>query len=477
MIRCLSRVIVFCLSISHIFSNGSLSAEDKNGLRQEAQTAMRQAAEYYRGQVSSHGGYVYFYSLDLQRRWGEGVATKDQIWVQPPGTPTVGMAYLAAYQATGDKFYLQAATEAAQALIYGQLESGGWTNSVDFAPDGKLVARYRNGKGRGRNHSTFDDGISQSALQFLMRADRAHRFQDKGIHEATLIGLDALLKAQFPNGGFPQVWTGPVAKQPVVKAKYPTYDWRTENRIKEYWDLYTLNDDTTAYIADTLIEAHEIYKEDRYAQAVKRLGEFLILAQLPDPQPAWAQQYDYQMRPVWARKFEPPAVAGRESQGAIETLMKVYQQTGDAKFLEPIPRAVAYLKKSLLKDGRLSRYYELQTNVPLYMTRDYQLTHDDSDVPQHYGWKNAAHLEQIEKRYRELTAKSKPPAVVVTAEKLAPRVRAVIGELDDQARWKSKHSGETLVGQPKFRPGELYLSSRVFSENLESLSEYVNATR
>lgn len=461
----------------HCGRGSSLLAEGDTKLRGQALAALRKAVEYYRSQVASHGGYVYHYSLDLQKRWGEGVATKDQIWVQPPGTPTVGLAYVAAYQATGDAFYLDAVTETAKALIYGQLKSGGWTNSVDFAPDGKLVSLYRNGKGRGRNNSTFDDGISQSALQFLMRADQVHRFQHKEIHEAVSIGMDAVLRAQFPNGGFPQVWTGPVTPQPVVRAVYPDYDWKTENRIKNYWDLYTLNDDTTAFIADMLIMAFEIYQDDRYPQALKRLGEFLILAQMPDPQPAWAQQYDYQMRPVWARKFEPPAVAGRESQGAMETLMKIYQQTNDARFLEPIPRAVAYLQKSLLKDGRLARYYELQTNTPLYMTEAYELTHDDSQVPQHYGWKNDSHLDRIEKKYAELKAGKKTSAKVQSGTQLEKQVRQIIGELDAQGRWISKSAGESLVGQPKIRPNELYLSSAVFSKNVEALSAYLSATR
>ena len=63
--------------------------------------------------------------------------------------------------------------------------------------------------------------------------------------------------------------------------------------------------------------------------------------------------------------------------------MKIYRVTGDKKYLEPIPRALAYLKKSRLPDGRLARYYELKTNRPLYMTRDgdeYSLTYDDSQT-------------------------------------------------------------------------------------------------
>lgn len=38
---------------------------------------MRKAAAFFRTKVTSHGGYVYYYSPDLKQRWGEGVATPD----------------------------------------------------------------------------------------------------------------------------------------------------------------------------------------------------------------------------------------------------------------------------------------------------------------------------------------------------------------------------------------------------------------
>ena len=59
----------FCLSPLH--------ADDSPNLRGEAVTAMKKAATFHREQVATHGGYVYFYSLDLKQRWGEGVATPD----------------------------------------------------------------------------------------------------------------------------------------------------------------------------------------------------------------------------------------------------------------------------------------------------------------------------------------------------------------------------------------------------------------
>ena len=50
-------------------------------------------------------------------------------------------------------------------------------------------------------------------------------------------------------------------------------------------------------------------------------------------------------------------------------------------------------------------------------------------------------------------------------------------DLDSTGRWVTVHDGgETrLVGQPKFKPGEKYLSSARFAENLIVLSRYLRA--
>jgi PelA/Pel-15E family pectate lyase len=462
------------------FVAGPVVAADSNAeLRRQAEVALEKAATYYRTNVAKHGGYVYYYSPDLSRRLGEGVAGSEEIWVQPPGTPTIGMAYLAAYKATGDKFYLDAARETAAALMYGQLQSGGWTASIDFDPRGPRVGQYRTGKGRGRKNSTLDDGITQSAIQFLAQLDRALEFKDAAVHESVQVAADALLKAQFECGAFPQVWTGPVPAVAGKKATYPDYDWRTEGRIKNYWDMYTLNDGLAGTVTTTLLELHAVYKDEKYLSAVKRLGDFLILAQMPDPQPAWAQQYNHAMQPIWARRFEPPAVTGGESQDVLETLLRIYRATGDKKYLEPIPRALAYLKQSRLPDGRLARYYELKANRPLYMNRrgaEYSLTNDDSNLPDHYGWKVESRLAAIEREYQSLAGSEKPPATQ-PAGPSAEHIRQVIAALDVQGRWLSTYAGERLTGQPKFKPGEQYLSSDVFSRNVQALADYLETTR
>lgn len=458
----------FCLPIAALAAGPPL--------REQAIVGMKRAAEFYRAKAASHGGYVYYYALDFSERWGEGKATVDQIFIQPPGTPAVGRTFLQAHAATGDASYLAAAQAAAEALVAGQLQSGGWAQVVDFDPRGAKAGQYRNGKSRGRNYSTFDDGISQSALRFLMHADQALGFKHSAIHEASAFARQAVLAAQHPNGAFPQVWTGPAPQYPPVQASFPDYEWRTENRQKNYWDFPTLNDDLCTYVARTLEDGWTIYQDERCKAALAKLGNFLLLAQMPEPQPGWAQQYDFKTRPIWARKFEPPALAGRESQDAIETLLHVHRVTGDAKYLEPIPRVLAWLKRSRLPDGRLARYYELRTNKPLYMTSDYQLTNSDADVPQHYGWKNEARIEQLEKALAAAKdGKAKAPQPKVPTE---VSVRQILGDLDAQGRWVSTYAeGMKLVGQPKFVPGFQFLASEVFNRNLEALAAFVAVTR
>ncbi|MBK5295030.1 MAG: hypothetical protein JJE04_25555 [Acidobacteriia bacterium] len=46
---------------------------------------------------------------------------------------------------------------------------------------------------------------------------------------------------------------------------------------------------------DQMAQAWRLYQDPRY------------LAPVREPQPVWAQQYGLEMKPAWARKFEPPA--------------------------------------------------------------------------------------------------------------------------------------------------------------------------
>jgi len=457
----------------------------ETALKEQAAKAMRRAADFFRSQVSTEGGYLWRYSEDLSLREGEGTATDTMIWVQPPGTPSVGMVFLTAYEATGDSYYLDAARDAAYALVRGQLRCGGWDYRVEF--DAKRRRRYAYRvdpqKKDARNVSTMDDDNTQSAVRLLMRVDQALDFRDENIHEATQFALSTILQVQYPNGAWPQRFSAAPdpAKFPVKKACYPD-SWSWTFPAHDYKNFYTFNDNSIGDTIATMLEAFEIYGKVKYRAAAEKAGDFIILAQMPEPQPAWAQQYNAQMQPAWARKFEPPAVTGGESQGVMRTLLMLYRATGKKKYLEPLPRAIEYLRRSRLGDGRLARFYELKTNKPLYLTRgDYKVTYSDADMPTHYSFKQSNGIESIAQEHERLRAvdparlkQPKRAGAPRMSRALAARAKSVIDSLDERGRWvESGKMREDAENDPVRR----VIDCRTFISNVRALSVYLVAAK
>src|ERR1700752_3128250 len=147
------RRVLFVLFVLFVLAAPTGAAmADEPDLHQQATTGLRRAVESYRKTIATEGGYLWRYSDDLSRREGEAKATATQVWVQPPGTPAVGLAYLAAHEATGDAYYLDAAAETARALVRGQLRSGGWDYRIEFDPKLRKESAYRvDGGTGGRN--------------------------------------------------------------------------------------------------------------------------------------------------------------------------------------------------------------------------------------------------------------------------------------------------------------------------------------
>jgi len=444
-----------------------------------ASSTLRKAVEFFRTRVSSHGGYLWRYSDDLSAREGENAVDAETIWVQPPGTLAVGQSFLTAYETTGEACYLDAARDAAMALVQGQLRSGGWTYRISFDLAKRAEFAYRTDPEHQRafNVSTLDDNTTQAALQFLMRVDKTLEFKHEKIHEAAQFGLESMLKAQFPNGAWSQGFDSfpNPEKFPAKKARFSA-DWRQDARIKNYWNHYTLNDGLLRDLVGVLLEAGQIYTEKKYMQAAERAGDFLILAQLPEPQPAWAQQYNVEMIPVWARKFEPPALSGLESQGAMRALLMLYRETEQTRYLEPMPRALDYLNRSLLPDGRLARFYEMKTNKPLYFTQEYVVTYSDDDMPAHYSFKVASTLDDIAGDFEKVKTLPLEKLKSVRAKpKLTDAVtrdaQAALDSLDAQGRWvedgKLKKSADV----------RRVIECRTFIKNCDALSRYLLASK
>jgi len=310
--------------------------------------------------------------------------------VQPPGTPSLGLTFLSAYEATGSPFLLQAARDAAGALMWGQLACGGWDHKIDFDPVQSRHWYYRRDKEAGRaavngqrNQGTFDDNTSQHALRLLISVDKALGFKDEELHHAARYGLQFVLNAQFPNGAWPQRW-------PLWPKHFSAY--------------YTFNDNAINDYISVMLQAYIIYGDERYFTAVKKGGDFIILSQLPKPQAGWAQQYDWDMRPGWARVFEPPACNASVTPHNIATLMALYRATKDDRYLAPIPAAFEWLQASRLGNGKWARFYELETNRPLYVTKDDEVVYvyDDRTRPG-YSWQGDYGIERTIAEYEALT--------------------------------------------------------------------------
>ncbi len=467
-----------------VFGLGLIPVKAEDVKVDAARSGLQRAVRFFRHDVAGDtGGYLWRYSADLSLREGEGVAKPTTAWLQPPGTPRVGEAYLNAYLLTEEPVLREAVVETAMALVGGQLQSGGWADRIEFAPSDRKQFAYRKEAKPGKfNRTTFDDDKSQSALRFLMNTDRALDFKNPAIHEACVYALESFIKAQYPNGAWPQQYAEfpDPAEFPITKASYPA-DWPREYPKKKYTSFYTLNDGNISKLIETLLLAAEIYREPRYKTAAEKGGEFFLLAQMPDPQPGWAQQYSKEMHPVWARKFEPPAITGGESQGVMLSLLLLARETGEDKFLKPLPQALAYYKKSALPDGRLARFYELKTNRPLYFTKDYRLTYSAEDVPTHYAFIVGNNLDRIQKEYDRLKTSDRSQWKTASSRRkpklsrsLRERVRKILAEMDDRGAWVERGGLKYHKESENIRE---IITPKTFCKNLETLAEFLAASR
>jgi hypothetical protein len=368
------------------------------------------------------------YSVDLKERYGEALyeeAKATEIWIQPPGTPSVGECFLRAYRITGEEQYLTAATDAARALAWGQRTAGGWDHRVDVAHlERKSITAIRK-DGR----CTFDDNITQGALSFLMSMDAV--INEPWLSEAIELGLKHMMKSQFENGAWPQ-W-------------YPL--------IGDYHDYYTFNDNSINDCIKVMLKAHKIYGKDEYLQTARRGGDFIILSQLPPPQSGWAQQYSHDLKPAWARSFEPPGVCSAATVRNIQTLVDLYLYTKDNRYLESIPSAFEWLDKSKIGDNKWARLYEEGTNKPVYGDREdgYKLHYDYEKISEYertsYAWQGeygfnvvtAYHNDvkslgadsYIAKRDKELT----PDERKRNADLMEPEIKTILAGITDKGCW------------------------------------------
>jgi hypothetical protein len=510
----------------------SLTGQDTK-LVQDAKDAMLRSTRFMVEKVSTNGGYVWNYLPDFSRRWGEMEAYKTMIWMQNPGTVSMGHLFLDAYEETGDEYYYQAAAKAASAIIWGQSPEGGWNYMVDFAGDRSLKQWYNTiGKNGWRleefqhyyGNSTFDDDVTSNAASFLLRMylEKLDPVWKPSLDKA----ISFILESQYPLGGWPQ--------------RYPLkYDFNKEGH-PDYTSFYTFNDGVIWENVSFLIHCYLTLGQERLLDPIRRGMYFYMISQ--DSSGGWAQQINMALEPEGARTYEPKALLPRAAYGNAMLLLKFYQFTSDSKFLARVPDAIKWLEKTTLpkeqtQGGRYTHptFIEPGTNRPIYVHRKgsnskygkYYVDYSDQKLLSHYGGKTFIQVEQLKKEYYRIKAlspadatKDSPLKVENFKEPGSPlhfysfsqnpfqyvpdekQVRTIINSLDSENRWlikhastsnpyigdgqkqeltdefSSKNNGDESDTSPfSDQSDQLYISTGAYIRNMDSLISYIQSVK
>ncbi len=234
---------------------------------------------------------------------------------------------------------------------------------------------------------TLDNDSTNTELRFLAKVQGQTPGKDGDAYRASFLkGIKYLLAAQFPNGGWPQV--------------YPLEGG--------YHDAITFNDNAVSESAETLTWASEGEGDYEFVPAAvrKQAGaaaahalQCILVSQIVinGRKTIWAQQEDaLTLKPVSARNYEPGALAASESADLLDYLMSLPKPSAELK--ASITAGVAWLKGAAVygfeytggrgveggrqlkaKDGAgpiWARYYSVTTEKPIFGDRDKTL-HDN----------------------------------------------------------------------------------------------------
>ena len=257
----------------------------------------------------------------------------------------------------------------ADSVLRHQRDSGGWPKNTNLSVPPPAAASGA------EPDATIDNGATTTELQFLARMAQAGGIAS--YRQAVERGVDYLLAAQYPNGGWPQY--------------YPRRDG--------YYTRITFNDGATANVLMLLSDVAagttpfhfvDAARRAKAAAAVERGIAVILRTQIrQDGRPtAWCAQHDERtFEPAWARAYEPPSLSGRETVGLVRVLMKTGKRT--PAVVAAIDGAVAWLESVAIRGLRVeaftgadggrdrrairdsaagplwARFYELGTNRPI----------------------------------------------------------------------------------------------------------------
>ena len=241
---------------------------------------------------------------------------------------------------------------------------------------------------------TFDNGATTGELMFLARACAAT--QDRRCVEAFLKGLDCVLAAQYPNGGWPQTY-------PPGEG-YPRH--------------ITFNDDTmvqlirlTRAVAQSPECAFVDQPRRQAALAAFKKGIDCVLKcqiRVNGALTVWCAQHDeVDFRPRPARTYELVSLSGKESAEILMLLMSLEDPSPEV--VRAIEAGAAWYESAKLtgirqvwKNGDKvivedpnapplwARFYEIDTNRPFFCGRDgikkYSMAEIEFERRDNYNW-------------------------------------------------------------------------------------------
>jgi PelA/Pel-15E family pectate lyase len=303
----------------------------------------------------------------------------------------------------------------ADCVISFQTPAGGWSKHTDFtrhirAP-GEAFAVNNSSRILATNDfdipddvnwnyiGTFDNDATYTELRFIAKVITANpdATNTPAWRAAFFHGLDYMFAAQFPNGGWPQVW-------PLQGG---------------YHDEITFNDDAMLHVIE-MMQAVAAGQDEftfvpadfraRAAASFKRGLACLLAAQtvVHGRPAAWCQQNDaLTLQPASARNYEMPALASGESATIVLFLMQLPDQNSNVA--AAVRGAVVWFKKTAIMDRAYarkggerkliispgsgpiwSRYYEIGTDRPIFGDRDKSIHDDVNELsPERrngYGW-------------------------------------------------------------------------------------------
>jgi PelA/Pel-15E family pectate lyase len=343
---------------------------------------------------------------------------------EPESTPPNGSAARSlALNHPADWYGSPEARRVADIVLSFQTPAGGWSKNINladhvrhpgehFAPN-NLSAHLGPGDFdtphdvKWNYVGTLDNDATNTELQYLARVVSA--VPAVGAYRAAFLrGVDYLLAAQFPNGGWPQVW-------PLEGG---------------YHDAITFNDGAvteTVELLESVADGREPFAfvpdsvRQRARESVAKAIECILAAQIvvAGRRTAWAQQHDaLTLKPVAGRNYEPAALSASESSALAQFLMRLRDPS--PAVVDAVDSAIAWFRKTSIAgkaylrgpDGRKlvdaadapaiwSRFYEIGTDRPIFGDRDKSIHDEVNEISAErrngYSWYNSAPQEALDR--------------------------------------------------------------------------------